>query len=419
MKENTGKLFLLSSAGFENHDENRDLHIETMQAFLKSGPGPGGKRTLLDHPQVFHKESAVPADLSGITSVAAVDMAREFSLWHVDDFDAPACEPGPAPAGIRVTKLEHHLFHDSHAFFCLVTEVEMAYARDLPGQQALSAIFHERRMFDNLGIRACIGKTRDAACAKVAELVSTPAAAVAADRIRFRDDDTLPFIMFADAGDIDRRHFGNEEIIASVRTEEALAGDYPGAFFYPGWNYTVASRLPREVLLNLLQMMLAAQAFYASLGYLKAYFSRELARTVRYRNRIGRRHVDTAEEVQLAFYNLLARFNTYRNHLFPKYHDELDRLMHRWHCDCDIEDIKEYIELNIQAKQRIQSASIELQNKRQNQALTFIALVQIISIYGAFTDGVSLFLHRWMVFAAGTLTWMACLLVYWLVTRRH
>lgn len=416
---NKCKLFLISSVTYKGNTGGVDSYIEVMRSFLSRYPDiqePGKYKHLSDS-EVFYSESETTPDVNDISSEVAINMAREFSMCLDTDFAQTFIPEKKAGSIFHIENCKADLLYDSHAFFTIIYEVTINYDSNYSENTIILEIFKKREIFKNLGITLNVENCKDLAISKIKTILEGINLNINPDSIQFEDDNTLPFILFPVGFEVDQNQFRNEEVSSSIGEKSRLSTDYENAFFHPGWNYTVASGFPREVFINLIQMTIKAQSFFFSLGYMKSYYTRELNKTLKERDSIAEFHVDTAEDVQLAFYDLLAKFYSFKNKLFPKYHLEFCALMDRWHCDEDIENIKSYIELDLQSKNRIHSSRVEKQNDRQNKALTFIALVQLISIYGAFADGNAIFSESKMLFLAGTFAWTISLFAYLMVSK--
>lgn len=413
------KLFLISTMTYDSSRSDEDVYIEVLRSFVRSYPNIGSDSIHLDGRKVNYEESNDTPNLQDLSAIEAINRARGFSMCVCSGFDEPQLNLSMFSDDIFLDSVKSNLLHDSHGCFCIIYDIEVVYHNNISEPDLLKFLFKGRDSISNLGLDEYREQRNSGALEIVKNLFSEQGINVSSDALKFERDCTLPFVVFADSCDIGRSLFKNEENIDALKLENGLALGYEGSFFYPGWNYTVASGFPFEVLQNLTQMMIVAQTFFFNLGYMKSYFSEELGKTLRNSGEINERKVDSAQEVRLAFYDLISKYNTYKNKLFPKYYAEFNSLLERWHCNDDVVDIKEYIELDLQSKDRLHTANIERQNERQNKALIFIALIQLISIYGAFADGESLFSSDGALFALGTVTWVSSLLVFLLVSKLY
>lgn len=411
------KIFLISTMTYDSSGLESDIYIDVLRNFVRKYPDVESSRVHLDGTRVNYEESGGLPNLEDVSAFEAIDRARGFSMCASTEFGEPDLNLEAVSEDFSVDSVKSNLFYDSHGCFCIIYEIVIQYSEDMVESDLLKVLFKGRDSIPNLGLQKYRESRNKDALKIIEEIVAGQGIKLSGGSLKFEVDNTLPFIVFPDACDIDRSQFKNEESLSGFKSGSNIALDYEGSFFYPGWNYTIASGLPVEVLLNLTQMLIRAQTFFFNLGYMKSYFSEELGKTIKNKEVINERKVDSAEEVRLAFYDLVSKFNTYKNKLFPKYHKELSDLLERWHCNDDVVDIKEYIELDLQSKDRIHTANIERQNERQNRALIFIALIQLISIYGAFSDGEHLFTSDSTLFILGTFTWVSSLLVFLLVSK--
>ncbi|WP_162628744.1 hypothetical protein [Marinobacter bohaiensis] len=415
------KLFLLSSIDYRSHDGQGPQYVDAMLSMSRHfGTDTYGAHRTLEGHNVFYSETDDIADACQVTAFEAIDKARGLKLSHVASFNGdPARLTTPRIDAVGVRDVRSHLLYDSHACFLVITEVCLETTAP-PPTGIIENIFRQRSSFRNLGIEQYMDDVFKRATADVIQILGTPPGAggsFSGEDIGFSEEKTLPLLMSGHAFDINPTHFANEETVGQITDGQSMSQDYPGSFFHPGWNYTIAVGFPFEVLVNILHMMIRAQTFFFSLGYMKSYFADELNMTLRRKAGIGEKEVDDAEEVRLAFYDLLAKFKGYKNRLFPKYHRELTALMERWHCNDDVAYVKDSIELNLQAKDRIHNNKVEKQNERQNTALAFIAFLQLISIYGAFGDGFSLFNNESTLFHVGTATLILSLVTFLVISR--
>lgn len=412
------KLFFLSSVDYAGADGSAHSYIAALLALTRSDGSLGENERLLDGDGVYYAESGERADLFAVNAVEAIDRARGASMVQVTSFSGEVRPDVPCD-GFTVRRVTNELLYDRHGCFLVISEVEIVVPNptDLPA--VMARIFAGRRTFANIGIAGHMADVFERAANTVVGIVNarTEGDPLSRSDIGFCEENTLPLLLCDTAFEVPLESFHNEERLASIPHPESIGHDYPGAFFHPGWNYTVACGFPFEVCVNLVQMMVRCQAFFFCLSYMKGYFANEFGETVRGDGWVEEADVETAERVRLAFYDLVSRFNRYRNKLFPKYHAEVDRLLDRWRCSDDIGHIKEYIELNFQAKSRLHNARVELQNERQNKALVFIAVLQVIAIYGAFADGLSLYGSSGWLFALSTAGWVAALFAFLLLSR--
>lgn len=416
---NECKLFLISSVTYTGNVGSVDSYVEVMRSFVKKYPNVQ-KADMYKHlngGEVFYSESEMNFDVSQISAETAIDRAREFSMCLDKDFCLSFSPLKQESNVFHVESCEANLLYDSHAFFAIIYEIKINYNAESSENDVIASIFKNRDIFENLNISEHAKECKNLATDKIEAIVKGVGVDIDSENIQFEDDNTLPFILFPVGFEVDRNQFRNEEALSSIGEKSQLAADYKNAFFHPGWNYTVASGFPKEVFINLIQMTIKAQSFFFSLAYMKAYYTKELNKTISQRDSIAEFHVDIAGDVQLAFYDMLAKFYSYKNKLFPKYHVEFCALMDRWHCDEDIGKIKSYIDLDLQSKNRIHSAKIEKQNDRQNKALVFIALIQLVSVYGALADGNTIFLENKTLFLFGTVAWMVSIFVFLMVSN--
>lgn len=417
--KNKCKLFLISSATYSQSPGDEGSYVKVMHSFIKRYPNiqSASECHHLSGREVFYSESCTDPDVSEISVERAINMAREFSMCSVKNFSEAYHPTEQDRSNFHIASCQANLLYDSHAFFAIVYDITLTYEAGESENSIISAIFSNRDILGNLEITEYVNNCRMLAIEKIYGILQEVGLDIKPGTIQFKDDSTLPFILFSSSFEVDRSLFKNEEVVSTIGESNHITSDYAGSFFHPGWNYTVACGLPYEVLVNLVQMMIRAQSFFFSLGYMKSYYTEELGRTIKEKNSVEEFHVGTAEDIQLAFYKLLAQFNSYKNMIFPKYHKEFCALMDRWHCDDDIDDIKSYIGLDLQSKERIHSKKIEKQNDRQNNALAFIALIQLISIYGAFADGSAIFTENLSLFIIGTIAWTTSLLVFLIVSK--
>ncbi|MDF1622014.1 MAG: hypothetical protein P1V33_00905 [Pseudohongiella nitratireducens] len=410
----------MSSINYSFLSDSEATYIEIMRSFAKNYPNivSDDQFDLLDREELFYKESNHSYDLTTVTAIEAVERAREFTMCRVKSFGFEHVEIAKRDnSSFEVKDYSACLLYDSHAYFSLIFEFTVEFNDDISENQILDKIFLNRDINYNLGVEEYVRFQRDMASKKIAEILEENSIVVKDREIKFTDDDTLPLIIFPVGFSVDVNLFNNEEVVKGLLDKSRLLLDYDQGFFHPGWNYTLVSGFPREVALNLVQLMIKAQSFYFSLTYLKSHYVKELNKTLMDKDKIEVYQVDLAEDVQLVFYSLVAQFKAYKNRLFPKYSYELSLLMERWNCDEDIENIKSYIDLDHKTKQRLHARKIEKQNEVQNKALSIIAAIQVVAIYGVVLDGISLWDSSLILFTVSSLVWVIALGVYWYFSK--
>jgi len=411
------KLFLLSSVDYSSARAGHNAYLDALFTTLKAGQRPGPGEQLLNADAVFYRETG-RGDLFEVEAVSAINRARGASMIQVSDFSRN--HPlERALGGLQLHNLNHELVYDNHACFLVITQLEMSLAEGENATDAINHLFKGRALFANLGLEEHMEAVFREASERVAEVLKriNPESTLSSRNLAFCSENTLPMLLCNRGLEQLTERFKNEERLSTVPHPHSIGTDYPGAFFHPGWNYTLACGFPYEVSVNLLQIMIRCQSFFFCLGYTKRYFAQEFSTTLGRKDTVDEAAVDHAETMRLAFYDLLSNFNSFKNKLFPKYYEEADRLLSRWHCDEDVGDIKEYIELNFQAKHRLHNARIERQNERQNRALAFIAVLQVVTLYGAFADGLTLRHESNLLFAVSSGAWLALLYAFLLLSR--
>ncbi|QCF27207.1 hypothetical protein [Hydrocarboniclastica marina] len=370
----------------------------------------------LDGDRVLYDETSGSVTLSTLNAATAIDMARHYSMFVIPGFRKEVSfgqgDNGP------VQRVESNLFYDEDGCFLVVTEVDMAFAPDSDSESICKYVLARREVFANLGLVDYMEGIFRQAEAAVHEVVSAREKKFPKDGVRFSQECTLPLLVSeAEMSNGVLERFRNEESLKSISCREGIDSEYPEAFFHPGWNYTVALNLPPQVCLNLLQIMIRCQCLFFCLGYFKTYFQDEFRIASDRRHIMGHREVEEADRVRLAFHDLSARYFAFQNKLFPKYHDEAVRLLQRWHCYDDLENIEKYIDLNFQAKERLHNTNLERQNEKQNYALALIAVFQVLAIFGALSDGVSVLSFSQEVFWAGTALCIGSIAAFFILSR--
>ena len=411
------KLFLLSSVDYSTARPGHNAYLEALFTTLKAGQNPGPGEQLLNADAVFYQETD-REDLFAVDATSAINRARGASMIRVGDFARNHALERTLET-LYLHNLNHELVYDSHACFLVITQLEMSLVEGENPTDAINRVFEGRALFANLGLEEHMTEVFEEASQRVARVLKriNPESTLSNRNLAFCSENTLPMLMCNQGLEQLAGRFKNEEQLSTVPHPHSIGTDYPGAFFHPGWNYTLACGFPYEVSLNLLQIMIRCQSFFFCLGYTKRYFAQEFSATLGSKDRVDEAAVDHAETMRLAFYDLLSNFNSFKNKLFPKYYEEADRLLVRWHCDEDVAHIKEYIELNFQAKHRLHNARIERQNERQNRALAFIAVLQVVTLYGAFADGLNLRNESNLLFAVSSGAWLALLYAFLLLSR--
>ena len=411
------KLFLLSSVDYTNTRPGQNAYLEALFTTLNAEQNPGPGEQLLNADQVFYRESD-QSDLFDVEAISAIDRARGASMIRVQDFSQNHSLERPLGA-LQLHNLNHELVYDNHACFLVMTQLELSLVQGENATDAINYMFEDRALFANLELEEHMTKVFREASERVAKVLTriNPESTLSSHNLAFCSENTLPMLLCNRGLEQSAELFKNEERLSTLPHPHSISTEYPGAFFHPGWNYTLACGCPYEVSVNLLQIMIRCQTFFFCLGYTKRYFAREFNATLGSKDTVDEAAVDHAETMRLAFYDLLSNFNSFKNKLFPKYYEEADRLLARWHCDEDVIHIKDYIELNFQAKHRLHNARVERQNERQNKALAFIAVLQVVTLYGAFADGLALRNQDNLLFAISSGAWLALLYAFLLLSR--
>lgn len=414
------KLFLLSSIEYTTDNAGDSAYVASLlgMAGRRDRPFSDGDR-LLDGGQACYSESTDTADAFQLDAVEAVNRARGMTMIVAGQFRvAPISQPRPSVAGASIANVASHLLYDTHACFLLVTEVAIEVPASTDASQLVEALFSGHALFANLGIGDYMQEAFAAATQRALHLLGTltPGLGISACALHFSEGSTLPVLVSGAPLAITAATFRSEGSTAFA-PDSPLVRDCPGGVFHPGWNYVIAAGMSQEALAAILQLTLRAQTFYFSLGYMKTYFAEETRRTLAAGDAVSQADVERAEQVRLAFHDMLGEYSRYRNQLVPKYFDALNALTQRWHCMDDVADIKEYIALNLEAKDRRHARQIMKLNQRQSNALALIAVLQLISIYGSLDTGRSLFGNAHWLFYAGTIGWIAILLVFLVMSR--
>lgn len=390
------RIILLSCAEYPDNDQFHSA-VTTLSA---SSIAEHGFARLQDT-RLHYSETRALADPAKVNAFEAIESARNFHVYHGGSLGADQ----PAPGNGEPPRIRSELVFDETACFMLVTEVLMAVDGTEDLVSAADKAFQGRALFRNLGILDEMTDVFRNASAVVADIVNQlrKKPLLAAGDIVFSEESTLPLLV----SDLKNTHgvervFDNEELNSGFQEDTGLTGAYSGSLFYAGWNYTIATHFPPEVMTDIISLVARSQMAYFSLRHFKDYFETEFSETIRNMKSLKRHDIEDAERIRLIYYDMTARMDRYVNSLFPKYRKEVERLLERWNCSEDRNNIKNYIQLNADIKENIHNKKMERSNERQNRALAIIALLQLVSLYESIDTAYTLSHTQSFLFYLGT-----------------
>lgn len=396
------KLFLLSTVTYQREKNSSFSYVDALRVFAANYPDIKGFESIdaLTDDTVYYEETPGEANLDEIDFKSSISMARALRMSLHETLTINHEKLGHHSSDFSLSDIKASIFFDAHAFIFIGYEITLEYAEAIDSRALLRALFDGRNIFENLGLADLHQEHKTYLENRLEGVFRLNGLKPVPGNIRLERDYTLPalFLPHCDADFIDL--FKNEETREQIESHSTLEmRQHHPSFFHVGWNYTVAAGFSKEVFINLLHVITACQGYFFTLMGLKNYLRSELNSALDRNNLSSHFQVRKAEFVQSAFAHVLSAFHEYKSRLYPKYRIEVEQALRLWHCNEDVENIKEFLELDIKGKQKKQSDRVE-------KALFALALFQILTVISVFNDAATLFRD----FAAWL--WVALFLVF-------
>jgi hypothetical protein len=407
------KLFLLNTVTFGDKDKDSlsqqtrqsELYSDALALFSKNYPEVPNfeAREHYFKGDALYTETPGKATLDGVTFKKSLSMARSLSMaLHEElDIDLQKCEH--VSDIFHVEDIRASVFFDAHAFIFLAYEITLTYPSDTDSKALIQGLFKGRALYGNLGIKKLHEAHANYLTKKIHSFFLKNNFQINLNEINLKEDYTLPALFLPNSSDDLYDLFENEETKEQFESNQILTNSKKDkAVFHVGWNYTVAAGFSTETFITLLHLITACQGYYFTLLGLKSHYTQELKRVIENSDKLSSFHVKKAEGVQLAFAHTVSSFHEYKSRLYPKYREEVNNILSRWNCNEDVNNIKELIELDLQAKQKKNSERVE-------SVLFILALFQIPGLISVFTASKelinsSLFLFGQFIFTITSLT---------------
>ena len=151
--------------------------------------------------------------------------------------------------------------------------------------------------------------------------------------------------------------------------------------FYIGWNYGLSSNSLKCTNQNLVAMMCTLQMYYYKIRFYKLYFKKKMKKLLN-NPYVSSEELKQLSNMNMSFQNMRLDYTTLKSSFIPKIHIEFCKVEQRWNMEEDLELIGDMIKIQNEYTTKQYQLSIEKINQSMNYALSFIAVLQIASIYG-------------------------------------
>lgn len=326
-----------------------------------------------------YKESCAGPCSTNFKVIDVYQNMRDFHFYRFFDFEVIKSSEVQKEFW-SVNGITSNIVFDRAGVFLLVTEIDLDINENRLFE-ALSEIYDEKNIAKNIGIYFEINDLFRKSEKRINNFFHSVDPTRNVD-VHFDIAFTHPIFMTSlESAPNLYSFFKNEEM--EFEQDRGLSTSYRNAFFHAGWNYSIACNLSREAFSKVIEFISVCQSQYFMLEYYKKFFSTEFSSAFKRRNDLNRKDILSADLVSAVFYDLRAKTNAFRSKLFPKYKGEMDGLLNRWNCNEDIRIVEGNISSINELKNNFHQTKVEEQNSRQNMALTFIGLFQILTLFGA------------------------------------
>lgn len=397
-EKTTCKIFLLNAVTYTGDSEDYGkiknnpalFYSEILNVFSKRYPNEIKSFKAAEtycKGQNSYMESQQETDFNEISFQTALSQARSLSisLHETFEIDIGKCEPHSSIFSIKSIKAS--LFFDAHAFIFLGYDISLEYDAACDIKALAKEIFKGRDLFANLGLSRVHRESSEYCLNKLHRVCRNNGLHPKKGDINLEPDSTLPALFLPKSTAELYELFQNEETRAQFESNQILTHhNHQAQFFHVGWNYTVAAGFSKETFITLLHVITACQGYFFTLLNLKRYYNHEIKRVIELSETISEDQVKKAESARLAFAHTLSSFHEYKSRLFPKYREEVNNILHRWNCNEDVQNIRELIELDLQAKQKKST-------DRLQSVLFLLAFFQLLGLFSVFSEVNKLFVE--------------------------
>ncbi len=290
---------------------------------------------------------------------------------------------------ISLSGRESSLLVDLYGNFIFVIKYDAVIADDSPLNDAVKAIFSGRNVINNFADGEWFSQMQTIVPEHVSAYVNhiLGEQKLSQQQVTLNPDAAFP-LLFSDAKASTELNelFANEENVVQINEKNYLASGYDNAFFHVGWNYTLAANFPKEVNENIFVVMTKMQMSYYKFRHFKEFFEENFDSFYKDSYEIDSEKVDFFDRLQLRYYGFVSDYYKFKLGLFPKYHDEMDKVEKLWHIDQEMELMDKTFAAQSEYVNKRYNALIQDVNDKQNQSLNFIALLQIAAFISVLYD---------------------------------
>lgn len=298
---------------------------------------------------------------------------------------------------LTLTGRDVSLIVDTHGNFLFIICYQLTSRPETNALDAIDTLFKNRSVIDNIGDRDWYIETQCSVKTEIARYVNKALGTneLSADKIELNSDAAFPlFVADAEGPANFGSLFSNEENIEQRTENSPLSRDYSGSYFHIGWNYTLVLGFPREVNEHIFALLTKMQMSYYKFRYYKEHFEETFNDLFRNEQMIDSSKVDYFDRLQLNYRDFLSNYYKFKLGLFPKFYTEMDRVEKLWHVDKDMELMSGTFAAQAEFVNKKHSDISQKTERKQNQALNVIALLQILAFMSVIYDSLQ-FKGQW------------------------
>jgi len=292
---------------------------------------------------------------------------------------------------ISVNHRDASLMVDYHGNFLFIICYQATLKPSADVRGAIDNLCWNRSVIDNVGDRDWYNQTEQSVKTEVAKYVNKilGASKLEPDKIELNPDAAFPFFV-SEAAAPENLHdqFRNEENKRQRSEKSLLSEDYEGSYFHVGWNYTLALRFPREVNENIFALMTKMQMSYYKFRYYKRYLNEAFNDLIENTQSIDSEKVDFLDRLKFNYNDFLANYYKFKQGLFPKFNEEMERVEKLWNIDIDMALMNKIFADQAEFVNKKYNDINQTINERQRRTLNVIALAQVMAFLSVIYDSV-------------------------------
>lgn len=162
-----------------------------------------------------------------------------------------------------------------------------------------------------------------------------------------------------------------------------------GWFFHLWWNYGLSLNNTIDFNSNIVSMLTVLQMNYYKIRFYKLYF-RDRLRISAKKRKVHLKEIKNLNKMTIIYHNILLTYKTLKSSFPPKIHAEFCLIESKWNIDDDLVLIDHAIVMQESYLAKQYQINAEITNKYLNYSLSFIAFIQITSIYWIFLSAMDL-----------------------------